>query len=83
MTVGKIFSNWKAWILILNYASSFGGYLAVGNFLPDHLMEFHKVDDTQNLLIDAVFMTTVCLMRVAFGPVTDYLTGPIATIFSL
>ncbi len=80
MSIGQIFLNWKALIMMLCYASSFGGYLSVGNFLPNHLMEYHKVDDTQNLLIDAVFMTTVCMMRVAYGPVTDALSGPVATI---
>lgn len=82
MSYGDIFTSWKAWVLMLNYVSSFGGYLAIGNFLPNHLMEYHKLNDTQNLLIDAVFMTTVCGMRVLWGPMTDKLSGSTSTIVS-
>jgi nitrate/nitrite transporter NarK len=71
ISVGDIFKNWEAWILMMNYVTSFGGFLAIGNFLPNHLAKYHGTDDTTTLLITAAFLTLTCIMRILWGPITD------------
>ena len=76
LALWTIFSDWHALVLMLNYVVSFGGFLAIGNFLPNHLLKYHETDDTVTLLITAAFLTLVCIKRVLYGPLTDKLEGP-------
>ncbi len=83
LALWTIFSDWHALVLMLNYVVSFGGFLAIGNFLPNHLLKYHETDDTVTLLITAAFLTLVCVKRVLYGPLTDKLEGPNSTILGM
>ena len=83
VSLGLIFGDWKAIILMLNYVVSFGGFLAIGNFLPNHLLKYHDTDDTVTLLITASFLTLICVKRVLYGPLTDKMGGPNSTMLGM
>ncbi len=68
---------------MLNYVVSFGGFLAIGNFLPNHLLKYHETDDTITLLITASFLTLICVKRVVYGPLTDKMGGPNSTMLGM
>lgn len=82
MTV-SILGDWKAWIIIIDYVISFGGYLTFASYLPNYMDKYHGLDRKPALLFNAAFLIISSLNRSGLSPITDKIGGAKSTFIGI
>ncbi len=69
--------SWKNWVLVVLYFTSFGSFIGLGAYFVNYWKSYHDI--SYGLYLNAIFIITASLMRVASGPACDKRGGGIVT----
>jgi NNP family nitrate/nitrite transporter-like MFS transporter len=80
--------NWKTWLLVSLYFTSFGGFIGLAAWFPTYWLSLHKIGNINfgnlilsfALLLTATFIILGSLIRVFSGPLADKTSGTFITI---
>lgn len=67
--------NWKTWVLVAIYFTTFGGFLAMTAWLPVYWSSFHSVTPILAGTLAAVYSITTSVVRVGGGYLSDRFGG--------
>jgi len=67
--------NWRTWVLVALYFTSFGGFLALTAWLPTYWREFHQEPVRTAAYLTAYFSILASLIRVWGGSLSDRIGG--------
>ncbi|MFN3995999.1 MAG: MFS transporter [bacterium] len=81
--LAKSAQNFKTWLLVLLYFTSFGGFLALTTWLPSVLTIYYGVSlKTAGMITALGFSILASLARVAYGFITDKIGGELSNIIA-
>jgi NNP family nitrate/nitrite transporter-like MFS transporter len=69
--------SWKNWVLVALYFTSFGSFIGLGAYFTNYWKSYHEI--TYGLYLNAMFIITASLVRVASGPACDKHGGSLVT----
>lgn len=75
--------NWKTWLLVAIYFSSFGGFLAMTSWLPTYWSTFFKIGAIATGALTALYSLTASAVRILGGGVSDRLGGERTSLMAL
>ncbi|HVO40593.1 MAG TPA: MFS transporter [Spirochaetia bacterium] len=67
--------QWRTWLLVIVYFTSFGGFMAMTAWLPSYWRVFLGVSAVGAGILAAVYSLTTSLVRIAGGSMSDRLGG--------
>lgn len=75
--------NWRVWLLVIMYMTSFGGFVALTAWLPTYWTKYIGVSSAMaGFLTGVLFSLLTSLIRVAGGYLSDKLGGEIVALYS-
>jgi len=74
-TLTRSASNWRNWVLVALYFTSFGGFLALTAWLPTYWREFLGQDVKMAAYLTAYFSILASIIRVWGGSLSDKIGG--------
>ncbi len=75
--------QWRTWLLVIIYFSSFGGFMAMTAWMPTYWHTFLGVSAVGAGIFAAIYSLTTSLVRVVGGTVSDRLGGERTAAVSL
>ena len=75
--------NWKTWLLVAIYFTTFGGFMALTSWLPTYWKSFFAISVETAGLYTALYSILASLMRIGGGFVSDRLGGERTILLSL
>ncbi|MDD2694797.1 MAG: MFS transporter [Anaerolineales bacterium] len=75
--------NWKTWMLVAVYFTTFGGFIAMTAWLPTYWNGLYAAAPLAAGGLTAAFSLTASLLRVAGGSISDRMGGEKTAMFSL
>ena len=83
--------NWKTWLLVGLYFTSFGGFIGLAAWFPTYWLSLHNISNINlgglnlsfALLLTATFIILGSLIRVISGPLADKTSGILITTIGI
>lgn len=75
--------NWKTWLLVLIYFTTFGGFIAMTAWLPTYWVAYFGVGAVAAGTLTAVYSLTASAIRVFGGSISDRLGGERTALLAL
>ncbi|MBI4267600.1 MAG: MFS transporter [Chloroflexi bacterium] len=76
-------SNWKTWILVAIYFTTFGGFIALTAWFPTYWTSFYGQKVVMAGILTAVFSLFASVIRIGGGSLSDRLGGERTAIVAL
>ena len=81
--MGPILSDWQFWVIGITYFIGFGGFLAMGSFIPTFMTSFHGCDLKIALYLNSIYLTVSAVSRSSLASFTDKYGGDKCTLLGL
>ena len=75
--------NWKTWMLVAVYFTTFGGFIALTAWFPTYWSSYYQMAIVEAGMLTALYSILASLMRVVGGQISDVYGGERTLIFSL